>query len=187
MYPSTAVLAAAGMACCLLVGCSVDNSAINVPTVSRKALQEDIARRLGDAGEKPQSVTCKQDLVGEVGTTAHCEVVVSATNSFEPIVTVTAADGAAIDYEMTPAVSREQLEAVVSRLLSDSTGRDVRAVWCESGLEGRVGAVGHCDVDAGGVRLRRTVEVSGVHGLMMNFELAPLRIRTGIPSPSRLR
>ena len=45
-------------------------------------------------------MTCKEDLIGEVG------------------VTVTGVDGATIDYEMTPAVSREQLEATVARLVS---------------------------------------------------------------------
>jgi hypothetical protein len=76
----TAVLAAAGLLCCALSGCSVNGGGLNVPTVSRTALQQDIAQRLADAGEKPESVTCQQDLVGEVGTTAHCEVVVSASN-----------------------------------------------------------------------------------------------------------
>jgi uncharacterized protein DUF4333 len=173
MHPLTACLAAGGLLCCALAGCSVNSGGINVPTVSRRALQEDIAHRLAEAGEKPESVTCKQDLIGEVGTTAHCEVVVSVTNSFEPIVTVTAVDGVAIDYEMTPAVSRQQLEDVVSRLVTDSEVLDVKAVACESGLEDTVGAVGHCDVDAGGSRMRRTVEVSGVSGLMMTFELVP--------------
>jgi hypothetical protein len=180
MHPSTAVLAATGLLCCVLTGCSVSSGGTNVPRVSRTALQEDIAKRLADAGEKPLSVTCKQDLVGEVGAKAHCEVVVSATNSFEPIVTVIAVDGAAIDYEMMPAVSRQQLEVVVRRLVADSGVPDVKAVHCETGMEGTVGAVGHCDVDVGGARLRRTVEVSAVSGLMMSFELMPqlARVRT---------
>ena len=110
MRRSTAVVAAAGLVCCVLAGCSVNGGGTNLPRVSRTALQEDIAHRLADAGEKPESVTCKQDLVGEVGATARCDVVVSATNSFEPIVTVTAVDGSAVDYEMMPAVSRRQLE-----------------------------------------------------------------------------
>jgi Domain of unknown function (DUF4333) len=63
---------------------------------------------------------------------------------------------------------------VVSRLVADSGAIDVTAVLCESGVQGTVGAVGHCDVDAGGARLRRTVEVSGVSGLMMSFGLVPL-------------
>lgn len=173
MRPSAAVLAAAGMMCCALSGCSLNSGGINVPTVSRRALQEDISERLADAGEKPESVLCEQDLVGEVGATVHCEVVVSATNSFEPIITVTGVDGAAIDYQMRPALSRRQLEEVVSRLVADAGVLDVKAVLCDSGMEGTVGAVGHCDVDAGDVRLRRTVEVSEVSGLMMSVELVP--------------
>jgi hypothetical protein len=151
----------------------MNGGGINVPTVSRTVLQQDIAQRLGDAGEKPDSVTCRQDLVGEVGTTAHCEVVVTARNSFEPIVTVTAVDGAAIDYEMAPAVSRRQLEDVVARLVADSGRSTADAVSCESGMPGTVGAVAHCELRADGVRSRYTVTVSGVRGLMMTFELLP--------------
>lgn len=185
MHPSTAVLAAVGMMCCALSGCSLNGGGINVPTVSRRALQEDISERLADAGEKPETVICKQDLVGEVGATAHCEVVVSATNSFEPIIAVTGVDGAAIDYQMRPALSRRQLEEVVSRLVADAGALDVKAVLCDSGMEGTVGAVSHCDVDAGGVRLRRTVEVSDVSGLMMSVELVPLLSQPKTPDRSR--
>jgi hypothetical protein len=182
--PSTAVLASAGLLCCALSGCGLDGSGSNVPTVSRKALQEDISQRLADAGEKPQSVTCLQDLVGEVGTTARCEVVISPTNRFQPIVTVTGVDGVAIDYDMTPAVSRQQLEELVLRLVVDAGTVDVKSASCETGIEGNAGAVAHCDVDAGSVRSRRTVEVSGVDGLMMNLQLVPLptRIRPVRPS-----
>ena len=184
MHPSAAVLASAGMLCCALSGCGLNGSGSNVPTVSRKALQEDISQRLADAGEKPQAVTCNQDLIGEVGSTVRCEVVISATNRFEPIVTVTGVDGAAIDYDMTPAVSRPQLEEVVLRLVADAGTVDVTSVSCETGIEGKVGAVAHCDVDAGSARSRRTVEVSGVNGLMMHLEVVPLprRIRPVRPS-----
>ena len=61
--------------------------------VSKDALQTDIANRLAKGGEQPQSVTCKEDLIGEVGKTARCDVVISPTNSFEPIITVTGVDG----------------------------------------------------------------------------------------------
>ena len=173
MHLPTAVLAAAGLLCCALSGCSVNGGGLNVPTVSRTALQQDIAQRLANAGEKPESVTCQQDLVGEVGTTAHCEVVVSAGNSFEPIVTVTGVDGSAIDYSMAPALSRQQLEQVVAKLVSDSGVLDLKAVQCESGLQGTIGAVAHCDLDADGVWTPHTVTVSGVRGLMMTFGLLP--------------
>lgn len=142
MHDVTAVLAAVGLLCCALSGCSMNSGGINVPTVSRSALQEDIGKRLTHAAEQPESVICKQDLAGEMGTTARCEVVVSANNSFEPTVTVTGVDGDAINYAMTPALSREQLEEVVFRLVVDSGLLDVKAVTCESGMEGIVGAAG---------------------------------------------
>ena len=174
MYPSTAVMAAAGILCCLLAGCNVNSGESTVPRVAKRALQEDIAQRLAVAGEKPESVTCNQDLIGEVGIMVRCEVVISPSNRFEPIITVTGVDGAAIDYDMTPAVSRSQLEEVVARLVTDAGTVDVKAVSCETGIEGTVGAVAHCDVDAGSVRSRRTVEVSGVNGLMMKLQVVPL-------------
>ena len=93
MRSSTAVVAAAGLFCCVLSGCSFSAGVNNVPTVSKDALQEDISQRLAEASEQPESVTCKGDLVGEVGKTVRCEVVMSATNSFEPIITVTGVDG----------------------------------------------------------------------------------------------
>ncbi len=150
------------------------SESVGTPAVGKDALQTDIAARLAKAGEQPQSVTCKEDLIGELGKTTRCEVVMSPTNSFEPVITVTGVDGSAINYEMSPAVSKEQLEKAVSRLVADAARVQVASVSCESGLEGKVGATAHCDVDAGGVKLRRTVEVNTVEGLMMNFDVVPV-------------
>jgi hypothetical protein len=152
------------------------------PAVAKDALQTDIASRLAKAGEQPQSVTCEEDLVGEVGRTARCEVVMSPTNSFEPVITVTGVDGGNINYEMSPAVSKEQLEKAVSRLVGGPARQPVTSVSCESGLEGKVGATAHCEVDAGGAKLRRTVEVNSVEGLMMNFDVVPVLTREEVAS-----
>jgi hypothetical protein len=146
----------------------------NTPTVDRSALQTDIANRLAAAGAKPQSVTCGEDLLGEVGKTARCEVVMGPTNSFEPVVTVTGVAGDAINYEMRPALSEQQLARAVSRLVADATHAPVASVRCESGLDGRVGATAHCAVASSGQELRRTVEVTSVEGLMMNFDVVPV-------------
>jgi hypothetical protein len=159
------LVAAVALAC----GCTLNTA---VPTVSKDALQTDIAGRLAEAGVVSQSVTCKEDLIGEVGRTAHCDVVLSPTNSFEPIVTVTGFDGTTINYEVTPAVSKEQLETAVLRLVT-ANGARVDSVSCESGLTGEVGAVTQCDVEVGGVKARRTAAVNKVEGLMLNFGLVP--------------
>jgi hypothetical protein len=141
------------------------------PIVSRESLQADIADRLVRAGQPPGSVNCLQDLVGEVGRTARCDVVMHGANSFQPVATVTAVDGTTVDYEMTPAMSQAQLERAVARLVVENGGPPADSVACEAGLDGTVDAIAYCDVDAGGVRARRAVQVTEVSGLTMNFTL----------------
>jgi hypothetical protein len=166
----------------LVSGCDASVGVGGKPAVGKDALQTDIANRLKKAGEKPESVTCNEDLIGEVGKSARCEVVLSPTNSFEPIITVTSADGDTINYEMTPALSKEQLEKAVSRLVADASHAPVTSVSCESGLEGKVGSTAHCDVDSNGLKLLRTVEVSSVEGLMMNFDMVPVLTKEEVAS-----
>lgn len=157
-----------------LSACSFNFSAGGKPTVAKTELQKDISERLEKAGQKPESVTCKDDLEGEVGKTTRCEVALSPTNTFEPIVTVTKVEGTTISYDMTPAVSKEQLEKSVSSLVSDASGATVDSVTCDSGLEGKKGAEAHCDVTVGGTTMQRTVDVTKVDGLLMNFTLIPV-------------
>jgi hypothetical protein len=163
----TVVLAAMVIA---LAGCSADGRD-HVPSVSRQTLQSDIADQLATVGDPPKSVTCQEDLIGQVGRTARCDVVMTDANSFQPIVTVSRVDGSTVDYEMTPAISQAQLEKGVARLIAQNSGDRVDSVACESGLEGRIDAIAHCDVDAGGMKARRTVRVTDVSGLTMDFNL----------------
>jgi hypothetical protein len=145
-------------------------------------LQNEVAPARTKTGEQPHSVTCRENLVGEVGRTTRCEVVMSPTNSFEPVITVTGVDGSAINYKMRPAESKEQLEKAVSRLVADAAHAQVASVSCESGLEGEVGATAYCEVDSGGVKLRRTVEVNTIEGLMMNFDVVPVLTKAEVES-----
>ena len=182
MHSVTTVVGAVGTIGALISGCSASAGGGDKAAVSKAVLQTDIANRLAKAGEKPQSVTCTEDLVGEVGNTARCEVVMSPTNSFEPVITVTGGDGGTINYEMSPALSKDQLERAVSRLVADAAHAQVASVSCESGLNGRAGATAHCEVDSGGVKVRRTVEVKTVEGLMMNFDVVPVLTKEEVAS-----
>lgn len=164
-------LAALTLAGGALTGCSFSFS--TTPVVAKADLEKDISERLEEAGQKPQSVTCKDNLPGEVGKTVPCEVVMSETNSFEPVVKVTGVEGTTVDYEMTPAVTKEQLAKSVAKLVSNASGEKVDSVTCESGLDGKKGAEAKCDVTAGGVTARRTVEVTNVNGLLMSLGVLP--------------
>ena len=154
-----------------VAGCTLDPAGA-VATVAGADLQSDVAERLTSAGDA-SSVTCKDDLVGAVGQTVRCVVVMSPTNSFEPIVTVTGVNGATINYEMTPALSEEQLERAVARLVSVNGGAPSDSVVCLSGLMGVIGAVARCDVTTAGVTLQRTAAVTSVEGLMMQLRPDP--------------
>jgi hypothetical protein len=153
-----------------LTGCSAETG-IDARIVSMQTLQADISERLAKAGDPAQSVACQQDLIGQVGRTTRCDVVVSGANDFELIVTATSVDGSTVDYEMSPALSQRQLEKAVTALVATNSDDRVDSVACESGLEGTVGATASCDVDSGGKKERRTVRVTEVSGLTMNFNL----------------
>jgi hypothetical protein len=175
-----AAVAAAGLAGALLAGCSVNVS--SGVSVSKTDLEKDISERLEKAGQKPQTVTCKDDLKGEVGKTTRCEVVLSSDNSFEPVVTVTKVDGTTVSYDMTPALSKAQLEKGVSGLVAKSSNATVDSVNCEGGLEGKEGTETHCDVTVGGTTVKRTVVVTKVEGLMLYFNVLPILDKAQVES-----
>jgi hypothetical protein len=177
MRTAMTAAAAAALACAAVSGCTINIGNRNPPasaTVSKADLQKDISGRLTAAGQPPQSVSCPDDLVGQVGQSTRCEVTMSATSSFEPIVTVTSVAGSKVNYDITAAVSQTQLQASVARLVANSTKAPVASVSCQSGLAGNIGALAYCDVTAQGATTRRTVETTTVSGLAMSYALVPL-------------
>jgi hypothetical protein len=176
-------VAAAAVVCVAVSGCTINIGNRNPPSaakVSKADLQKDISGRLTDAGQTPQSVSCPDDLLGQVGQSTRCEVTMSATSSFEPVVTVTSVEGTNVNYDITPAVSKTQLEASVSQLVANSTKEQVASVSCESGLQGKTGALAYCDVTIHGATSRRTVDVTNVSGLAMSYGLVPMLPRAAV-------
>ncbi len=174
---ATVALAVGALVCCAASACTINignPSSSNSPRVSKQHLQEDISKRLSSAGNTPQSVSCPQDLAGEVGQSTRCEVTMSASSGLEPIVTVTGVEGTKVHYDITPAVSKTQLETAVSQMIARSSKAPVSSVSCLSGLDGKVGAVAYCNVTAQAATIQRTVEVTGVSGLAMNYHLVPI-------------
>lgn len=98
----------------------------------------------------------------------------SASIALEPIVTVTGVEGSKVDYDIAPSVSKTQLETAVSQMVANSSKVPVSSVSCQSGLDGKVGAVVYCNVTAQGATVQRTVEVTGVSGLMINYHVVPI-------------
>ena len=164
-------LAAAAVIGAAVSGCHFSASLGSGPPVVAKAdLQKDITDRLTKAGQPPKSVTCAEDLVGEVDKITRCEVVLSDTNAIEPIVKTTKVEGTTVNYEMTPALNQDQLQKQVSMLVKQN-GITADTVTCAGGLEGVVGNKTKCTVEGGGETLETTVDVTEVNGLLMNFQI----------------
>lgn len=179
MKLSVAVLGLA-MACPLFAGCSVDASVGSTPSVSKDALQKDISERLSKAGAAPKSVTCQEDLVGEVGKSTTCEVEFEASNSIDPVVKVTNVDGTTVNYDMTPTVSQKQLEKSVAATLEQGSSPKPDSVTCESGLAGTTDSFAYCTVDSEGNSVRRLVTVTKVDGLSMDYSVVPILIKPAV-------
>jgi len=150
-----------------LTGCS---GSINVETNSKTSvsganLQKELTDKLTAAGNTPRSVTCAEDLVGEVGKTAKCEVVFSDTNSVDAILTATSVEGSTVNFDIAPALNKEQLQKAVAGLASASSAS------CDGGLAGTIGASAICEVDVNGAPFKRIVTVSGLNGLSMDLDL----------------
>ncbi|HEY5842178.1 MAG TPA: DUF4333 domain-containing protein [Mycobacterium sp.] len=169
---------AAGVIALVCAGVSGCSGSVSVhtgtgpPVVAKADLEKDITNRLTEAKQTPQSVTCAEDLVGEVGKTTRCEVVLSETNAIEPIVKATKVEGTTVDYEMTPALSQDQLQDQVGMLMTQNQ-MAAETVSCEGGLEGVVGKEIRCTVEGGGETTDTVVKVTEVDGLMMNFQINP--------------
>lgn len=163
-------LAALGILVAGLTGCSasVKVGSSGVPSVSPEDLQTKLAEQFAGATTPPQSIVCKDPLVGEVGKTASCEVTITDTNTIEAVSTVTKVDGTKIDFDISPALTKEQLAKAI-------TGPDSPAtVSCASGLEGKVGATAQCESTVDGMTDKRVVEVDDVSGLQMDFSVKRL-------------
>ena len=161
------VLAAAGLLAGGLTACSgsMKIETHSTPAVSSADLQKDLTDRLTKADNPAKSVTCKDDLAGEVGKKAECDVVFSETNSVQAVFTATKVDGTTVSYEISPQLTKEQLQKAVSGLTSTPT------VACDSGLDGKVGAAAKCEVTTDGTPSKRTVEVTKVDGLSMDLNV----------------
>ena len=173
-------LSAATIAGAVLAGCSFNFGVNTEPVVSKERLQEDISERLAEADEEPQSVKCKDDLPGEVGAKTRCEVVISDTNSFEPIVEITGVEGTKIRYDVTPALSRRQVEKAVAGLVEEVEDVDVESVSCESGVEGKKGKKTSCEVEANDMSAQWDFNITEVKGLLMNVQVFPVLRRAAI-------
>ena len=168
-----AALAGLGLLGAGLSGCSAKVETKNTPSVSASDLQKKLTDQFAGSDSPPKSVTCKDELVGEIGKTATCDVVLSDTNSVEAVVTVTKVDGTDVSYDIMPALSSDQLAKAVASMGAGTA-------TCSTGIEGKIGATAQCDVTVDGVVSKRVATVDDVSGLAMDVSVNRLITRSQV-------
>lgn len=162
------VVAAAGLLGAGLSGCSAKLETSK--SVSAADLQKDLTDRISKAGMTAKSVTCKDDLAGEVGKTARCDVSFSDTNTIEAVFTATKVDGSTVSFDITPAMTKEQVEKAVAGMAS------APSATCAAGLDGKVGESTKCEIKLAGTTSKRIVEVTQVDPAKLGMELSAIEL-----------
>jgi hypothetical protein len=143
-----------------------------LPMVDKASLEQAIHDAF--TSQPPQAVICEHGLIARVGQSTRCDVTMSPAYGIQPTVTVSGVDNGKVSYSMTPAVSKTQLEAAVTDMVTRTRKVAPDTVVCLSGLDGKQGATALCDITAAGFTSRRTVLVGEVSGLAMNYGLTPV-------------
>lgn len=161
---AASAIATAAILCVGLAGCSSKVETTSAPRISAAALQTEFTDRIkSESGNPPKSVTCPNDLVGKVGETTSCEVVMGENNFVQADLTVTKVEGGRIDFDYSPSLTKDQLERAIKSITS------AESVTCDAGLEGKVGASTRCEIGKDGTQQEKTISVNKVENLYMGL------------------
>ena len=156
-------VAALGLLAAGIAGCSSSKQDdTSAPPMGAQGLQDKLMKDFAGTTMPPKSVVCKESLESQVGKSATCDVTLADGTTEQAVTTVKQIDGKDVVYEISPALSKDQVAQLVAGMAPAS------AVTCDSGLQGTIGATVNCQVTIDGVVSTRVVEVDDVDGLQMD-------------------
>jgi Domain of unknown function (DUF4333) len=164
-------LLVAGAAAGLMAGagacsCSVSSKS----TVSKSDVANQITAKLTDAaGNKPESVSCPDDLAAKVGAQLNCTMKVK-DQTFNVNVTVTSVNGNDVKFDMVETVDKDQVAKILSNKLTQQVGRKPDSVTCSDNLKGVPGATLRCQLTDGGEKYGVAVTVTNVDAGDVSFD-----------------
>ncbi|MEU0497151.1 DUF4333 domain-containing protein [Mycobacterium sp. NPDC006124] len=154
------MLAAAGALALMavgLAGCSSGPGAVGKDDVGKQ-----VSDKMTDAsGNKPDSVTCPEDLKAEVGAQVNCAMKVK-DQPFNVNVTVTSVDGDKVNFDMVETVDKDDVAKQISDQLAQQVGEKPEKVTCPDNLKGTKGATLDCELTDQGQTYGVTVTVTDV-------------------------
>ena len=141
--------------------------------VVKGEVETQVAAQLGqEVGEEPDEVTCPTGLDATVGAALTCTLT-AAGDEADVDVEVTEVEGSdvAFDIEVAGSVDRADVEEQVSTQLGAQVGREPEDITCPGDLPAVVGATLSCVLTDGGDQLDVALEVTGVDGADVSFDI----------------
>jgi Domain of unknown function (DUF4333) len=133
-------------------------------SVSKNDVASQITQKMTDAaGNKPDSVTCPDDLKAKVGATLNCQMKLK-DQTYGVNVTVTSVEGDQAKFDMVKVYDKNHLATLLTDDLTQKLGHKPDSVTCPDGLKATDGATLRCQTTDGGQTYGVTVSVSGQGG-----------------------
>jgi Domain of unknown function (DUF4333) len=152
---------------------SVDGDNVNfdmVAVLDRKVVEAQISQNMTDAaGNKPEAVTCPDDLKAVIGATLDCHMTIKG-KPFGVNVTVTSVDGGVPKYDMVETIDKNQVAQEISDQLEQQVGRKPDSVTCPGDLKGVEGATLRCELTDASQTYGVNVTVTSVDGGDVKFD-----------------
>lgn len=138
--------------------------------VNKSDVVNQIGSKMTDAsGNKPDSVSCPNELAASVGATTNCEMKIKDL-PYGVNVTVTSVEGDSVKFDLVETVDKSQVASEISDRLGEQIGRKPEAVTCPDNLKGVEGATLQCDLTDGAETYGVTVTVTQIDGGDVNFD-----------------
>jgi len=148
--------------------CSIGSSSHAVP---KSDVASQITSKMTDAaGNKPDSVSCPDDLQAKVGAQLNCAMKVKGA-TYNVNVTVTSVDGSDVKFDMVETVDKNQVATEISDKLNQQVGRKPDSVVCPDNLKGVTGATLRCQLTDGGDTYGVHLNVTSVDAGTVNFDM----------------
>jgi predicted thioesterase len=156
-------------------------------SVSKSNIESQISQKMTDpAGNKPESVSCPDDLKATVGAKLDCNMKVKG-QTYGVNVTVTSIEGDTAKFDMVLAVDKKDVAQEISDQLEQQTGRKPDSVTCPDNLKSLAGATLRCTLVDAGQNYGVNVTVTSVDGTDVKFDIKvdnqPTKSTTTSPTP----
>lgn len=168
---ASSIVRLVGISCTLLGLIAAGSACSSGPkTVSKSDVQNQISSKLTDAsGNKPDSVTCPNELNAAVGATTNCEMKVKG-DPYNVNVTVTSVEGDQVKFDMVETVDKAQVATEIGDQLGQQVGHKPDSVTCPDNLKGTVGATLRCELTDAGQTYGVNVNVTSVDAGDVKFD-----------------